>query len=235
MTGHHIITTNDEFDDLVDTLLDEPRYALDTEFHRERTYWPKVALVQIAWADQLVLVDPLEVDLAPFAKVLDTDATAVLHASSQDLEVLELACGTGLITLRAAAAVQPGGRVLATDIAGEMVSRTAARAAAAGFANVETLRMDAERLEVEDSAFDAALCALGLMYMPNPVAALAEMRRAVKARGRVAVAVWGERRHCGWAEIFPIVDARVQSEVCPLFFQLGAPGALAAASRAMMT
>jgi len=89
--------------------------------------------------------------------------------------------------------------------------------------------MDAERLEVEDSAFDAALCALGLMYMPNPVAALAEMRRAVKARGRVAVAVWGERRHCGWAEIFPIVDARVQSEVCPLFFQLGAPGALAAA------
>jgi hypothetical protein len=38
--------------------------------------------------------------------------------------------------------------------------------------------------------------------------------------------VWGERRHCGWADIFPIVDARVSSEVCPLFFGLGAPGAL---------
>jgi hypothetical protein len=40
------------------------------------------------------------------------------------------------------------------------------------------------------------------------------------------VSVWGERRNCGWAEIFPIVDARVSSDVCPLFFALGAPGAL---------
>jgi hypothetical protein len=35
------------------------------------------------------------------------------------------------------------------------------------------------------------------------------------------VAVWGQRDRCGWAEIFPIVDARVRSEVCPLFFRLG--------------
>ena len=36
------------------------------------------------------------------------------------------------------------------------------------------------------------------------------------------VAVWGERRNCGWAELFPIVDARVSSDVCPMFFALGA-------------
>jgi SAM-dependent methyltransferase len=64
------------------------------------------------------------------------------------------------------------------------------------------------------------------MYVPDPVAALAEMRRAVQAGGRLVATVWGERRHCGWADIFPIVDARVSSEVCPLFFGLGAPGAL---------
>jgi hypothetical protein len=39
-------------------------------------------------------------------------------------------------------------------------------------------------------------------------------------------AVWGERRKCGWAEIFPIVDARVQSDVCPMFFRLGAGDSL---------
>jgi hypothetical protein len=45
----------------------------------------------------------------------------------------------------------------------------------------------------------------------------------------VALAVWGQRRNCGWAEVFPIVDARVSSDVCPLFFALGAPGALTTA------
>jgi hypothetical protein len=39
-------------------------------------------------------------------------------------------------------------------------------------------------------------------------------------------AVWGQRSKCGWAEIFPIVDARVHSEVCPMFFGLGTGDAL---------
>ncbi len=71
-----------------------PRYAIDTEFHRERTYFPQVALVQLAWADQVALIDPLAVDLAPMAELLDGPATCVMHASTQDLEVLDLACGT---------------------------------------------------------------------------------------------------------------------------------------------
>ena len=71
-----------------------PRYAIDTEFHRERTYFPQVALVQLAWADQVALIDPLAVDLAPMAELLDSPATCVMHASTQDLEVLDLACGT---------------------------------------------------------------------------------------------------------------------------------------------
>ena len=37
----------------------------------------------------------------------------------------------------------------------------------------------------------------------------------------MAAVVWGARNRCGWAEIFPIVDARVESDVCPMFFQLG--------------
>lgn len=83
-----------ELDSLVDTLRSEPVVALDTEFHRERTYFPRIALVQIAWADEVALIDPLAVDLTPFAEILDSSATVVLHAASQDLEVLLRSCGT---------------------------------------------------------------------------------------------------------------------------------------------
>ena len=87
--------------------------------------------------------------------------------------------------------------------------------------------MDAEELRLPDASFDATLCALGLMYVPEPARALAEMRRLLRPGGRAVAAVWGRRDRCGWAEIFPIVDARVESEVCPLFFQLGTGDTLA--------
>lgn len=93
MVEYRIIDRQQDLDPVVEALLEQPRYALDTEFHRERTYWPKVALVQIAWPGDLVLIDPLAVDLAPLRAVMESDALAVLHAASQDLEVLELATG----------------------------------------------------------------------------------------------------------------------------------------------
>jgi ubiquinone/menaquinone biosynthesis C-methylase UbiE len=140
---------------------------------------------------------------------------------------IEVACGSGLVTRMIAEAVGPSGEVLATDLSQNMVELAARQCAAAGLDRVTTARMGAEDLVVEEGYFDVALCALGLMYVPDPRRALASMRRAVRAGGRVAATVWGERRNCGWAEIFPIVDARVASEVCPLFFASGAPGALA--------
>jgi ribonuclease D len=71
----------------------EPRYALDTEFHGERSYWPRLALIQIAWPNGLVLVDPLAVDPAPLARVLAGPGCMVAHAADQDLSILERACG----------------------------------------------------------------------------------------------------------------------------------------------
>jgi hypothetical protein len=47
------------------------------------------------------------------------------------------------------------------------------------------------------------------------------MRRVLKTGGMATAAVWGKRSNCGWADIFPIVDSRVNSDVCPMFFQLG--------------
>jgi ubiquinone/menaquinone biosynthesis C-methylase UbiE len=135
--------------------------------------------------------------------------------------VLDVACGTGLVSMRAAEAVGPTGLVVGTDIADQMVARARAVATRQRLHQTRFARMDAEALELLDGTFDAALCALGLMYVPRPVRALQEMYRVLKPGGRAVAAVWGQRDRCGWAAIFPIVAARVQSEVCPLFFQLG--------------
>ena len=78
---------------LVAALSGEPRFALDTEFHRERSYWPEAALIQIAWPGDLVLIDPLAVDVRPLSEVLSGGGLMVAHAASQDLEVLEHCCG----------------------------------------------------------------------------------------------------------------------------------------------
>ncbi len=79
--------------DLIDQLRDQPRYALDTEFHGERTYWPRLALVQVAWPEGIALIDPFDVDIAPFAEILGGPGVMVAHAAEQDLAILERACG----------------------------------------------------------------------------------------------------------------------------------------------
>jgi ubiquinone/menaquinone biosynthesis C-methylase UbiE len=140
--------------------------------------------------------------------------------------VLDVACGTGLVSFPAAAAVGVSGAVLGTDLSERMVEIAATVAAARGVEHARFLRMDAETLDLPDGSFDVALCALGLMYVPDPDRALAEMVRVLVPGGRAVAAVWGERRRCGWAEIFPIVDSRVSSDVCPMFFQLGSGDAL---------
>jgi ribonuclease D len=92
--AYRVVDTDADLAAVIRDLHDVSAYALDTEFHRERTYFPKLALVQLAWPGELVLVDPLRVDMAPFAEILRGPAVAVLHAADQDLEILELVCGT---------------------------------------------------------------------------------------------------------------------------------------------
>lgn len=136
--------------------------------------------------------------------------------------VLDVACGTGLVTLPAAEGVGPEGRITAVDLSEDMVEVMRERAAVRGLSDrIDVRRANAEELDFEDGRFDAVLCSLGLMYVPNPGRALAEFHRVLKPDGRCVAAVWGARDRCGWAGIFPVVDARVKTEVCPLFFALG--------------
>jgi ubiquinone/menaquinone biosynthesis C-methylase UbiE len=140
--------------------------------------------------------------------------------------VLDVACGTGLVTFPAAYAVGPRGRVVGVDLSGEMVRICREKSERHGLSQVDFRRMDAERLELPDGSFDLVLDSLGIMYVPDPSRALAEQLRVLAPGGRSTVAVWGRRDRCGWAAIFPIVDRRVRSEVCPLFFRLGTGEAL---------
>lgn len=86
------IDTTEGLDALVDDLADAPRLAIDTEFHRERTYWPQCALVQIGWGTGEALIDPLAVDITPIGTLL-TGRTVVMHAAGQDLEVFQHSVG----------------------------------------------------------------------------------------------------------------------------------------------
>lgn len=135
--------------------------------------------------------------------------------------VLDVACGTGALAIAAAAAVGKEGSVIGIDLSGKMVDAARAAASALGLGNCRFEREDAEALADLDGAFDVALCGLGLMYMPDPERALALIAKKLVPGARLAVSVWGQRSRCAWAAIFPIVDARVESEVCPLFFRTG--------------
>src|SRR5579863_9319595 len=87
------ITNSDELMDLIELLKSEPLYGIDTEFHRERTYFAHVALLQGSWSSGIALIDALAVDITPFGKILEGPGLAILHAADQDLEILDRECG----------------------------------------------------------------------------------------------------------------------------------------------
>lgn len=95
--GFQLIEDDASFARLLPRLAAAPRYAVDTEFHRERSYYPHLALVQIAWregeADHVALVDPYGVDVAALRPVLEGEGLALLHAADQDLLILEREAG----------------------------------------------------------------------------------------------------------------------------------------------
>lgn len=142
--------------------------------------------------------------------------------------VLDLACGTGLVSFPLADAIGPEGRLIATDISEKMIEELECVAHAIRVANIEAKRADGETLDIfDDQMFDLVTCALGLMYFPEPMNTFRQSLRVLKPGGRAVFAVWGARKNCGWADIFPIVDARVKSEVCPMFFRMGTGNVLA--------
>src|SRR5204863_2546830 len=90
-------------------------------------------------------------------------------------KLIDIACGTGLVSFPAAEKLGPNGFVLATDISDSMVKIGNESAKEKNYTNIRFERMDAEELNVPEEEYDVAVCALGLMYVPDPVKALKEM------------------------------------------------------------
>ena len=184
--------------------------AVDAQLQRrvQRYGWDKAAeFYEAYWQKQL---EPAQMKLLEMATLKPGES------------VLDVACGTGVLTFRMASQVGSKGLVFGTDISDNMIAMASRAADEKQVRNVKFERMDGEELKIADSGYDVAICSLGLMYMPDSLKATEEMVRTLKQGGRVVAAVWGQRSRCGWADIFPIVESRVKSEVCPLFFQLGA-------------
>lgn len=82
--------------DLAKRLKSVEVYCLDTEFHRERTYFPQLALIQINVDGEIFLVDPTMISESSIVELFDNEALVILHAAQQDLDVLQLTCDVRL-------------------------------------------------------------------------------------------------------------------------------------------
>jgi len=123
-------------------------------------------------------------DLQPITeRMLDLAGIGLGH------RVLDVAAGTGEQTLMAARRVGSNGFVLATDIAERMLAYLDDAARKEGLTNVQTRVMDARLLELDPDSFDAAICRLALMLIPERDRALAGIKRALKPGARFAAIV----------------------------------------------
>lgn len=104
--------------------------------------------------------------------------------------MLDVACGAGYPALAAARAVQPGGRVVATDLSSQMIGVAAEQARAEGLDNIDFVQRDAENLQFGNESFDAVTNAYGLMFSPEPPRALVEAHRVLRPGGRIALVTW---------------------------------------------
>ena len=164
-----------------------------------------------------------------------TDTMIDLAGIVPGSRVLDVAAGAGEQTLRIARRIGPSGRVLATDIAPDLLARAAADAAEEGLGNVDTLELDGEATDtLEPGRFDAVVSRVGLIYFPDQQRALRGMRAALRDGGRVASVVYsGPEANAFFSVPVGIIRTRAQlpppTPGQPGPFSLGGPGVLAGA------
>jgi SAM-dependent methyltransferase len=122
----------------------------------------------------------------PITQALIDDAGIVAGQS-----ILDVAGGSGEPSLTISKTVGPTGSVICTDVVAEMVNIAQSEARQKGLTNIEFRQCAADSLPFENHSFDVAVCRLGAMFFPDPLAALREMLRVTKPSGVIALAVWG--------------------------------------------
>ena len=119
-----------------------------------------------------------------------TEAMLNMAGVTTGAKVLDLACGAGSQTLRAAKRVGPKGHVTANDISGTMLQHLMQNARDDNLNNISTIACAAEELELPEKSFDASISRLALMLFSKPEKALACVNRVLKPGGKVSVVVF---------------------------------------------
>jgi SAM-dependent methyltransferase len=158
--------------------------------------------------------------LAPFGRRLLT--AAVLEPGER---VLDVGCGNGAISLEAARAVGPGGRVTGVDLSEPMLGVARRRAEEQGI-DVAFVQSDAQTASF-DQPFDVVVSRFGVMFFDDPAGAFANLARAVRPGGRLCFVCWQEMFANEWIAV-PAM-AMVAHVGIPELPEPGAPGPFALA------
>lgn len=147
--------------------------------------------------------------------------------------VLDIAGGAGEPSLTIAETVGPTGSVTCTDVTAEMVAAAESEAQLRGLTNVAFQQCAADSLPFESNSFDAVVSRLGVMFFPDPFAALREMLRVTKPEGAICLAVWGKSELNPFSYLITNVVARHFEAAAsadpnaPGAFRFAEPGSLA--------
>jgi len=136
--------------------------------------------------------------------------------------VLDVGCGNGAVALAASALVAPGGSVMGLDISGPMLAYARRRAEQADTASVSFRKGDAQVYPLPPASFDAVVSRFGVMFFDDPVAAFANLGRALKPGGRIAFACWRDLSVNDWLMV--PAGAALQHVPMPDLGEPGAPG-----------
>ena len=135
-----------------------------------------------AWADQYERMNRAVADL--------TKSLLDLARPQPGEHALDIGCGSGTTVLDMAARVGPGGHVLGADISDQSVARARQRIADAGSRHAEVIMADVSVHPFEQHSLELAFSRFGVMFFSDPRAAFANVRRAMKPGGRLALAVF---------------------------------------------
>ncbi|MEE9190292.1 MAG: methyltransferase domain-containing protein [Candidatus Neomarinimicrobiota bacterium] len=117
-----------------------------------------------------------------------------------DTKVLDLACGTGVITRVLANNIKNNGRVIALDINSQMLDL--ARIRCAEWKNIEFIEGSGESLAISDNTLDVVVCQQGFQFFPNKKTAAIEIHRVLTPGGKAIISTWCPVSEC---EIFGII------------------------------
>lgn len=109
--------------------------------------------------------------------------------------VLDLACGTGVVSRLVAPLVAPGGSVVGLDVSPAMLDIARSTPLAEGSVGVEWVQANATEIPLPDDDVDVVVCQQGLQFFPDRDRSVSEMHRVLRPGGRLAISVWRSLAH----------------------------------------